>query len=77
MTNSYYANFVLLPTVITKTGKYQTRNGETVLIRSVSDRHNHSCIGTYSNGVEDGWHKSGRIYYSLESSNDIVKFLED
>jgi hypothetical protein len=73
MNSAYYAPLVLLPAIVTEPGSYLTRCGETVTVTAVSIRHDHGCKGTYSNGVSEGWHKSGRIFAGQETANDIVK----
>lgn len=72
MSSAYFASLVLLPVVVSEPGTYRTRGGDLVTITAVSTRHNFGCFGTYSNGVRDGWHRSGRLYATSECQNDIV-----
>ena len=69
---SYWAPFVTLPVIITKTGDYLTRKGERVTIVKVSTKHDFGCLGHYSTGQDEGWHKSGRLFAGRTSDNDIV-----
>jgi len=73
MTSAYFAPLVLLPTVIDGPGVYETRAGETVVIHDSSPRHCFGCCGTYASGVAESWHRSGRVFASRETQNDIVK----
>ncbi len=79
MSKGYFAPLVLLPVIITKPGFYQTRGGEKVRITKVSERHDFHCFGYYTNSCADTdcWHKSGRIFATSETANDIVKELPD
>lgn len=61
------------PDIVTKLGQYKTRSGEVVKVERVSKRQNYMCTGTYSNGVAEGWHKSGRLLPFNETPNDIVE----
>lgn len=76
MSSAAYAGLVTLPVVITEPGDYITRSGERVTITrvsGVSDRHDHGCWGRYlPDGPDDSWHKSGRLYFSMTSGNDII-----
>jgi hypothetical protein len=76
MTSAYFAPFVTLPVIIDAPGKYITRNGELVIVDTVSTKHDFGCLGYYyyydSNEIPEQWHKSGRLYFSTESNNDIV-----
>lgn len=72
-TKAWYASLVTKPDIITAPGEYVTRSGETVTVTDASRRHDFRCIGTYSNGIREGWHKSGRLYFGIESKNDIVR----
>ena len=71
----YYLPLLTLPTIVTGPGSYLTRNGATVTIESASTRNDLRCYGAYSNGVREGWHKSGRILATSETANDIVGAL--
>jgi len=75
--SSYFVPLLFLPTVIAGPGQYRTRCGEIVSIRASSTRHDHGCVGTYSDGVPEGWHKSGRILASRETINDIIGPVPD
>jgi hypothetical protein len=72
MSKAYYASLVCLPIVITEPGEYLTRGGETVTITKTSARNDHGCAGKYETGTPENWHRSGRIYFGMESQNDIV-----
>lgn len=69
---SYFASLVVRPTVISGPGKYVTRCGEIVEIVQSSHRHDYGCAGTYSNRTTERWHKSGRLFASRETANDVV-----
>jgi hypothetical protein len=69
---AYWAPFVTLPVIITEPGEYITRGGEKVIVESVSTKHDFDCLGTYSTGQSEGWHKSGRLFAGRTSQNDIV-----
>lgn len=73
MASAAFASLVLLADVITTPGKYITRAGELVEVTEASTRHDFNCTGTYSNGIREGWHKSGRLYFGQQSPNDIVR----
>lgn len=75
MTSAYFAPLVLLPTIITKPGVYETRAGEKVQIL-VCRRDGFGCFGIYSSGIHERFHQSGRIFATSESTNDIVKLFE-
>jgi len=70
--SAYFAPLVLEPVVIDSPGKYRTRCGETVEITASSRRHDLGCKGCYANGVRESWHKSGRIFATQLTANDIV-----
>lgn len=72
-TRAWYASLVTKPDIITGPGQYVTRSGETVTITAASTRQDFRCVGHYSNGIREGWHKSGRLYFGMESANDIVR----
>lgn len=67
-----FASLVLEPTRIDGPGQYLTRCGEQVVVAHASSRHDFGCSGTYSDGTLEHWHKSGRIFFSQESPNDII-----
>lgn len=69
---AYFAPFVVLPTVIGGPGKYVTRSGENIEIAKSSNRHDFGCVGSYSNKTTERWHKSGRLFASRETANDVV-----
>lgn len=68
----YFTSLFVLPAVIDGSGKYATRCGEGVEIAQSSSKHDFGCIGTYSNGTTEHWHKSGRLFSSRETANDVV-----
>jgi hypothetical protein len=71
-TSGYFAPLVTAPTIIDAPGEYVTRCGEIVTVVRTSGEHSFSCTGTYSNGMIEGWHKSGRLYSDKRCDNDIV-----
>lgn len=72
MGSSYFASLVALPTLIFKPGQYRTRVGEIVTVELVSSRHDFSCCGHYAHGTPESWHKTGRLFATIETENDIV-----
>lgn len=72
-TNAYFLPLATLPAVIAGPGNYITRSGEPVTIAKASGRHDFGCNGTYRNGVDERWHKSGRLLAGCETANDIVR----
>lgn len=76
MSSAYFAPLVLLPVIVTEPGRYQTRRGESVVIESVSRRHDFRCVGYYGEDILEGWHKSGRVLATSETDNDIVKKID-
>lgn len=72
MTSAHFARLVFLPVIVHAPGQYITRQGEIVSVLVVSTAHNFGCRGHYPDGTREGWHKSGRLYHSIESQNDIV-----
>lgn len=72
MSAADFAGFVALPVVIDSPGRYLTRSGEAIEIKHASLRHDFGCRGRYTTGQTDKWHKSGRLYFSILSDNDIV-----
>jgi hypothetical protein len=70
--SAYFAPLVTLPVIIDAPGQYLTRCGEIVTVRRTSMRNGFECTGEYSSGVVEAWHRSGRLYSSLTSRNDIV-----
>lgn len=72
MSSAYFVPLICLPAVIDGPGKYVTRCGEVVEIVKSSNRHDYGCTGTYSNNVAERWHKSGRIFATKETANDVV-----
>jgi hypothetical protein len=69
---TYFVPLITLPTIIDQPGEYLTRCGETVTVSVVSSKHDLGCLGEYSPDIREGWHKSGRLYASTQSKNDIV-----
>ena len=67
-----FASLVTLPAVIDAPGEYLTRAGEHVVLTETTTKHRFGCHGTYPCGTPDHWHKSGRLYFGIECSNDIV-----
>lgn len=76
MSSAYFAPLVTRPTVIRQPGKYITRKGEVVTITAVSGRHDFGCVGSYPNGVSEGWHRCGRIFATSLTENDIIRELQ-
>jgi len=72
MSSAYFAPLVTVSTVINAPGMYVTRCGEVVTIHAVSSRHDFGCHGAYPNGTAESWHRSGRLFASQETTNDIV-----
>lgn len=70
--SAYFAPLVLAPIIIDAPGQYVTRNGEVVHVARSSGKHDFGCAGTYSNNVREHWHKSGRLFASRETVNDVV-----
>lgn len=70
---AYFTSLVPLAIVIATPGDYVTRGGETVKIRTSSNEHKFGCLGRYACGTSDSWHRSGRIFSSRETQNDIVR----
>jgi len=74
----YYS--VTLPVIIDGPGKYRTRCGETVVITHIQQGGGCDRCGFYDTGEEtpirDRWHKSGRVYPSTDSNNDILEKLK-
>lgn len=69
----FLSPLVSLPVVIVDAGKYITRSGEVVEVDVASSNQDLGCKGTYSTGQAEGWHRSGRLYSSKQSMNDIVQ----
>lgn len=61
-----------LPIIITEPGQYVTRSGEVVTVDVVKQSLYADCRGRYSNGVEERWNCSGRIWTGQECQNDIL-----
>lgn len=76
MSSAYFAQLVLKPAIITRPGRYRTRDGEIVEIATTSGRHDFGCRGRYASGVPDSWHRSGRLYATSECLNDLVEAVE-
>lgn len=77
MTSIHIAPLLFKRIVIKEIGQYKTRCGEIVQITTVTSKHNFGCIGTYANGIVDGWHRSGRLYVNIESDNDIISKVDN
>lgn len=72
----YIYPLLFLPVVIDEAGLYLTRSGGRVKIDQVTTKHHFGCIGVYEGSeIQDGWHKSGRIFSGTETANDIVEKL--
>jgi hypothetical protein len=69
----FLAPLAALPVVITGARKYITRSGEVVEVHTASGNQDLGCKGTYPTGQAEGWHRSGRLYSSKQSMNDIVQ----
>lgn len=73
MASQYMIPLFSLPAVITEPGIYLTRGHELVDIKRVSSRHDFGCEGSYiEHNIVDTFHKSGRLYATVESNNDIL-----
>jgi hypothetical protein len=73
-----FASLVPLPVIIDGAGWYETRQGERVHIRSSTNSPtSFGCIGRYEGGPCDGWHRSGRLYFTVKSMNDIIRKIEE
>lgn len=73
MAKAYFLPLVSLPVIIDEPGEYVTRCGDVVTVTLVSARHDLNCHGFYNDGhINESWHKSGRLYTTTESFNDIV-----
>lgn len=75
MTAAYFAPLVNRPIIITAPGEYLTRRGERVTIKLATNAHAFKCHGQYASGQHDSWHRSGRLFATLESANDIVSAI--
>ncbi|MBS0368975.1 MAG: hypothetical protein JSS57_07230 [Proteobacteria bacterium] len=75
MTGAYFCSLVTKPDIIVAPGQYRTRSGETVSIDEVSTRHDFGCLGAYPDGTRERWHKSGRLYATMECANDIITIV--
>lgn len=67
-----YTPLVCLPVVIDAPGKYRTRAGEIVTIDSTGFQGRYNSSGRYASGQFDRWHRSGRLFRSMLSGNDII-----
>lgn len=70
---AWLASLVWRPTIIDEPGQYVTRGGEVVTVHAVAGRGTFPCTGQYPTGQRECWHKSGRLFFGQESSNDIVR----
>lgn len=73
-----FANFVplvSLPNVITGAGSYITGGGELATVEEASKKQDFGCRGAYATGQAEGWHRSGRLFASRETNNDIVRVV--
>lgn len=71
--SAHFLPLVCLPVVIERPGNYITRCGEVVTVGAVSSRNDFGCSGLYSDGVRERWHRSGRVFASCETANDVVR----
>lgn len=69
---AWFSSLVTKNVVIAEPGEYITRGGEKVAIIKASSNHDFGCRGKYATGQRDNWHKSGHVFFSKESVNDIV-----
>lgn len=73
MRSTYYVQLITLPIVIDGPGEFLTRCGERVKVVTTSTGHDLGNRGSYADcGIEESWHRSGRISASRETPNDIV-----
>lgn len=78
-TAAYFAPLVSLPTLISAPDSYVTRDGKVVSVSAVSDRHDFGCVGTYSNGIRESWHRSGpmaRGYYARRRISTVAPSID-
>ncbi len=69
-----FTRLVVMPEIIDVPGQYVTRRGETVTVRTVGGRAaRFDCVGYYSEGMTEMWHRSGRLLSGQETLNDIVR----
>lgn len=76
MKTGYMSPLMSLPKIITEPGKYLTRCGDLVVVNTIGHVAKFSCAGSYSNGVKESWHRSGRLFANVISDNDIVTKVE-
>lgn len=74
---AYFAPLVQLNAIITAPGLYVTRSGEIVTVESTSQAHTFGCAGHYTDGKKEAWHRSGRLFATSESQNDILLKQDD
>ncbi len=68
-----YLSRMFLPVIVDAPGNYVTRSGEVVTITAVKKAsYGLTCKGVYPQGILETWTKSGHIFPSIESGNDIV-----
>lgn len=70
----YFIPLFILPEIVDGPGEYLTRCGDRVTIDRASTRHDFGCVGSYALcGTAERWHKTGRIFATSETRNDIVQ----
>ncbi len=64
----------LLPVLVEAPGDYLTRRGDLVRVSAVVGPGVFAArvLGEYGDGVRESWRTSGRVFYGVESPNDIV-----
>jgi hypothetical protein len=75
---TYFLDFLPLPVVIAAPGVYRTRGGEEVVVETCKGGLvGFNAHGKYPDGTPEKWHETGRIYFGVESSNDIVALVKE
>ena len=74
-TACYLMAFAKFPRVINAPGKYLTRGGEIVTVDTVEPGMHTFYRGSYSCGIKESWHNTGRIFSRTDSQNDIVAMV--
>lgn len=70
----YFYPLMFLKVIIDAPGDYLTRGGNRVTVVKASTRNDSGCNGFYTAcKTPEHWHKSGRIFASRETQNDIVQ----
>lgn len=68
-----FVQHIILPTIVTRPGRYVTRCGEVVTVERITTGLHASAYGYYSNGIEERWDACGRLLPHSLSKNDIVQ----